>query len=223
MTVHSIICCDFDGTVTEKDNIVAIMQEFSKEGWQEIVQEILNETMSIREGVGRLFSRIPSEKKEEIIHFVQTRSRIREGFKEFIEYAKKEGIPLYIVSGGIDFFIHPVLEDKLNLEQIYCNAGDFSNDNIEIKWPNRCDEHCQNECGCCKPSILRKLESQFPGAQKIVIGDSITDLQAAKRADVVFARDYLIEKCREHSITHTPFDTFFDIIHALEKKEEVRS
>lgn len=219
MSRKQVIFCDFDGTVTEKDNIVAIMEEFSPEGWQPIVNDILNETISIREGVGKMFSRIPSDKKEEIIEFVLTRSRIREGFQEFIDYTKSESIPLYIVSGGIDFFVHPVLENKLNPEQVICNSSDFSNDHIKITWPNRCDEHCSNDCGCCKPSVIRRLQSHFKDAEKIVIGDSITDLQASKLADVVFARDYLIEKCEENQIPYTPFETFFDVIHALEKKE----
>jgi 2-hydroxy-3-keto-5-methylthiopentenyl-1-phosphate phosphatase len=221
MTQRSVIFCDFDGTVTEKDNIVAIMEEFSPDGWQPIVNDILNEAISIREGVGKLFSRISSDKKDEIIEFVLTRSKIRDGFEEFIDYTKKEQIPLYIVSGGIDFFVNPVLKNKLDSKQIICNHSEFSKSHIEITWPNQCDENCNNDCGCCKPSVIRRLESQYPNTHKIVIGDSITDLQASKLADVVFARDYLIEKCEENKIPYTPFETFFDVIHALEK-EEVR-
>ncbi|ANX12005.1 2-hydroxy-3-keto-5-methylthiopentenyl-1-phosphate phosphatase [Fictibacillus arsenicus] len=219
---RKLIFCDFDGTVTEKDNIVAIMEEFAPDGWQPIVNDILNENISIREGVGKLFSRISSNKKDEIIHFVLTRSKIRDGFQEFIDFTKQENIPLYIVSGGIDFFVHPVLKDKLDPEQIICNHSDFSEEQIKITWPNKCDGLCQNDCGCCKPSFIRKAENQHFDYQKIVIGDSITDLQASKLADVVFARDYLIEKCEENNIPYTPFETFFDVIHALEK-EEVRS
>jgi 2-hydroxy-3-keto-5-methylthiopentenyl-1-phosphate phosphatase len=222
MTSQPVIFCDFDGTVTEKDNIVAIMEEFSPEGWQPIVKDILNESISIREGVGRLFSRISSEKRHDIIQFVLTRSKIRDGFDEFINFTKKKNIPLYIVSGGIDFFVHPVLEHKLKAEQIICNGSDFSKEFIKITWPNPCDKKCSNDCGCCKPSVIRRLEEKYPNSQKIVIGDSITDFQASKRADEVFARDYLIEKCEENSIPYTPFDNFYDVIHALEKKE-VRS
>ncbi|WNB90655.1 2-hydroxy-3-keto-5-methylthiopentenyl-1-phosphate phosphatase [Bacillus sp. NEB1478] len=222
MTSQPVIFCDFDGTVTEKDNIVAIMEEFSPEGWQPIVNNILNESISIREGVGKLFSRISANKRNDIIQFVLTRSKIRDGFEEFINFTKKENIPLYIVSGGIDFFVHPVLENKLETEHIICNGSIFTKDFIEITWPNSCDEQCTNDCGCCKPSVIRNLEEKHPHSQKIVIGDSITDLQAAKLADVVFARDYLIEKCKENSIPYTPFETFFDVIHALVKKE-VRS
>jgi 2-hydroxy-3-keto-5-methylthiopentenyl-1-phosphate phosphatase len=216
---QQVIFCDFDGTVTEKDNIVAIMEEFAPDGWQPIVNDILNENISIREGVGKMFSRISSERKDEIIEFVLTRSKIRDGFEAFIDFTKKENIPLYIVSGGIDFFVHPVLKNKLSPEQIICNRSDFSSEHIEITWPNRCDELCQNDCGCCKPSVMRRFEEQYADYQKIVIGDSITDLQASKLADVVFARDYLIEKCKENQISFTPFETFFDVIHALEKKE----
>lgn len=219
---RKVIFCDFDGTVTEKDNIVAIMEEFAPDGWQPIVNDILNENISIREGVGKMFSRISSDKREEIIEFVLTRSKIRDGFQEFIDFTKQENIPLYIVSGGIDFFVHPVLKNKLNHEQIICNHSDFSGEQIKITWPNKCDALCHNDCGCCKPSFIRKLENKYSGYQKIVIGDSITDLQASKLADVVFARDYLIEKCEENRIPYTPFETFFDVIHALEK-EEVKS
>lgn len=219
MTTHeSVIFCDFDGTVTEKDNIVAIMEEFAPEGWQPIVNDILNETISIREGVGKMFSRISSEKKQEIIDFVLTRSKIRDGFQEFIDYTKKENIPLYIVSGGIDFFVYPVLKNKIEPEQIICNASDFSGDTIKITWPNSCDALCENDCGCCKPSVIRELETRYRVAEKIVIGDSITDLPASKLADVVFARDYLIKKCQENNIPFTPFETFYDVIHALEKR-----
>ncbi|KZE69490.1 2-hydroxy-3-keto-5-methylthiopentenyl-1-phosphate phosphatase [Fictibacillus phosphorivorans] len=214
----SVIFCDFDGTVTEKDNIVAIMEEFSPDGWQPIVKDILNETISIREGVGRMFSRISSEKKQEIIEFVLTRSKIRDGFQEFVDFTKAENIPLYIVSGGIDFFVFPVLENKIKRENIICNASDFSGDTIKILWPNACDDLCTNDCGCCKPSVIRRLKHQYEDAEKIVIGDSITDLQASKLADSVFARDYLIEKCEENQIPYTPFETFHDIIHALEKR-----
>jgi 2-hydroxy-3-keto-5-methylthiopentenyl-1-phosphate phosphatase len=219
MTSKPVIFCDFDGTVTEKDNIVAIMEEFSPDGWQPIVQDILSERISIREGVGKMFSRISADKRNDIIQFVLTRSKIRDGFEEFIDFTKKENIPLYIVSGGIDFFVYPVLENKLSLDQIICNGSDFSKENIEITWPNSCDKNCSNDCGCCKPSVIRGLEHLYPDSPKIVIGDSITDLQAAKMADAVFARDFLIEKCEEHQIPYTPFETFFDVILGLKKKE----
>jgi len=65
-----VIFCDFDGTVTEKDNIIAIMKEFGSDGWDEIKEAVLDRSISIREGVGKMFSLLPVSKKEEIIQFV---------------------------------------------------------------------------------------------------------------------------------------------------------
>ncbi|MBT2683617.1 2-hydroxy-3-keto-5-methylthiopentenyl-1-phosphate phosphatase [Bacillus sp. ISL-37] len=215
-----VIFCDFDGTVTEKDNIIAIMNEFGPEGWDELKEAVLDRTISIREGVGKMFSLLPVHLREEIIEFAVKNARIRPGFQEFLDYASEEGISVYIVSGGIDFFIEPIIQQFGPIAGIYCNSSDFSGKTIKIKWPNSCDNQCSNDCGCCKPSIMRKLEHS--GDYKIVIGDSVTDLEAAKRADLVLARDYLKDKCEEWEIRHLSFETFYDCIEALKTETGVK-
>ncbi|MCC3358663.1 2-hydroxy-3-keto-5-methylthiopentenyl-1-phosphate phosphatase [Bacillus sp. REN16] len=211
-----IIFCDFDGTITNTDNIIAIMKKFAPAGWEKIKDQVLSQEIPIQEGVGKMFSLLPSDWKGDITDYIVKHAEIREGFKEFVAFTKEQGIPLYIVSGGIDFFVEPLLEGLIAKEQIYCNQSDFSNERIEILWPHTCDAKCTNECGCCKPSLIRKLSNQDDF--KIVIGDSITDLQAAKLADKVFARDFLIEKCEELGIEHSPFYSFFDVIGILKKE-----
>jgi 2-hydroxy-3-keto-5-methylthiopentenyl-1-phosphate phosphatase len=54
----------------------------------------------------------------------------------------------------------------------------------------------------------------------IVIGDSVTDLQAAKQADFVIARDYLLEKCEKLELPHASFDTFYDVITEIKQVRE---
>ena len=41
MSKERIIFCDFDGTITVNDNIVAIMKHFNPEGWEGIVERNL--------------------------------------------------------------------------------------------------------------------------------------------------------------------------------------
>ena len=89
-----------------------------------------------------------------------------------------------------------------------------------MKWPHPCDEQCQHSCGLCKSSLIRKLSSKDDF--HIVIGDSITDLQATKQADKVFARDFLITKCEENRIAYTPFETFHDVLAELKHLLEVK-
>lgn len=215
-----VIFCDFDGTVTESDNIIAIMKRFAPSEWVLLKDQILSRQISINEGVGKLFSLLPSDLKEEITSFAIENAKIRPGFKEFVEFARVKGFPLYIVSGGIDFFVQPILAEYAPFAGIYCNESDFSGETIKILWPNQCDVLCENDCGCCKPSIIRQL-CNGRDSFKIVIGDSVTDLEAAKHADFVLARDLLEEKCVEWGINHQGFHTFFDCIEEINKRIEV--
>jgi 2-hydroxy-3-keto-5-methylthiopentenyl-1-phosphate phosphatase len=212
-----VIFCDFDGTITDNDNIIAIMKQFAPPEWEALKDDILAQRISVQEGVGKMFSLLPSSRKKEITDFILQTARLRDGFREFVTFTKEHDIPLYVVSGGIDFFVYPLLEGLVDKERIFCNGSDFSGETIRITWPHACDGQCQNGCGCCKPSLLRKLA--VPDAFHIVIGDSITDLEVAKRADHILARDFLLDKCRELDLPHTPFTTFFDVIHFLQTME----
>lgn len=78
-----VIFCDFDGTITNSDNIVAIMKHFHPAGCEPIMHQIVNGQTSIREGVGAMFALMPSEQKDEIISYVLGQAGIREGFARF--------------------------------------------------------------------------------------------------------------------------------------------
>jgi 2-hydroxy-3-keto-5-methylthiopentenyl-1-phosphate phosphatase len=212
-----VIFCDFDGTITNQDNIISIMKKFAPPEYLPIKENILGQRQSIREGVAEMFDLLPVSLKDQIISYLLEQAQIRDGFAEFVSYTKKHNIPLYIVSGGIDFFVHPMLEKFRPFSGVYCNESDFSGESIKILFSHGCDEQCTSQgCGCCKPSIIRKL--QRSDALNVVIGDSITDLEAAKLADIVIARDFLIEKCEELHISYEPFENFQDVINVIDKR-----
>ena len=56
----------------------------------------------------------------------------------------------------------------------------------------------------------------------IVIGDSVTDFAAAKQANLVIARDRLLEKCKIEGIPHEGFQDFFHVIEIIQKQLEVK-
>ncbi|PEM04959.1 2-hydroxy-3-keto-5-methylthiopentenyl-1-phosphate phosphatase [Bacillus cereus] len=215
------VFCDFDGTITNNDNIMSIMEKFAPPEAAEVKNRILSQELSIQEGVSQLFQLIPTHLRDNIIQFLKETAEIRSGFHEFIQFVKENNISFYVISGGMDFFVYPLLQGIIPKEQIYCNETDFSKEFITVKWPHSCDDHCQNYCGLCKSSLIRKLSDTDDF--HIVIGDSITDLQAAKQADKVFARDFLITKCEENHIAYTPFETFQDVQAELKLLLEVRA
>jgi 2-hydroxy-3-keto-5-methylthiopentenyl-1-phosphate phosphatase len=212
-----IIFCDFDGTVTETDNIISLMKNFAPPEWEPIKDDILNQSLSIKEGVSKLFSLIPLSQKEVMVQYLLDTAVIRKGFKEFVDYTKEHEIPLYIVSGGMDFFVRPLLKDYGPFNGIYCNEASFNDSSIGIHWPHPCDDHCESKgCGCCKPSILRRL-SLTEDTEVVVIGDSVTDIEMAKLGDTVIARDYLAHTCEEKRIPYHPFESFHDCMDVIEK------
>lgn len=187
---------------------------------KKVKNRILSQELSIQEGVSQLFQLLPTNLQHEIVQFLIETAEIRTGFHEFIQFVNENNISFYVISGGMDFFVYPLLQGLIPKEQIYCNETDFSTEFITVKWPHPCDEHCQNHCGLCKSSLIRKLSDT--NDFHIVIGDSITDLQAAKQADKVFARDFLITKCEENHIAYTSFGTFHDVLAELKHLLEVK-
>ncbi len=216
-----VIFCDFDGTITLNDNIVAIMKHFNPPGWQPIVEDIVHMRKSIRQGVGEMFALLPSDMKGDIERYVLETAGIRPGFPELLDLCRQQDIPFYVTSGGIDFFLLPLLAPfDIDPSHIYCNGADFSGPHIRITWPYPCDEHCGTDCGMCKTRVIRSFPSAK--AHRILIGDSVTDFEGAKLADTIFARSHLAERCRELGMPFHAYETFYDIIRVLQppSKEE---
>ncbi|QJC88359.1 2-hydroxy-3-keto-5-methylthiopentenyl-1-phosphate phosphatase [Bacillus inaquosorum] len=219
-TRKPLIICDFDGTITMNDNIISIMKTFAPPEWTALKDGVLSKTLSIKEGVGRMFGLLPSSLKEEITRFVLEDAKIREGFREFVAFVKEHELPFYVVSGGMDFFVYPLLEGIVEKDRIYCNHASFDSDYIHIDWPHSCKGTCSNQCGCCKPSVIHELSE--PNQYIIMIGDSVTDVEAAKLSDLCFARDYLLNECRERNLNHLPYQDFTEIRKDIENVTEVQ-
>jgi 2-hydroxy-3-keto-5-methylthiopentenyl-1-phosphate phosphatase len=211
-----VIFCDFDGTITVNDNIVAIMKHFQPEGWEDLVKRIVSKEIAVKQGVGAMFALLPTSRKEEIVRYSIHNATIRPGFQDLLDYCRQNKIDFFVTSGGIDFFVYPLLAPfRIDENHIYCNASDFSGDRIRIVWPHPCDEHCHNDCGMCKTAIIRS----YPAEQyeRILIGDSVTDFEGAKLVDTVFARSHLIDLCKELNLHYYPFETFHDVIRQLKE------
>lgn len=121
----------------------------------------------------------------------------------------------------MDFFVYPLLQGIIPKSKFIVMKQTFQQSLLQLNGLILVIYHCQNHCGLCKSSLIRKLSDT--NDFHIVIGDSITDLQAAKQADKVFARDFLITKCEENHIAYTPFETFQDVQAELKLLLEVKA
>lgn len=103
---YSVIC-DFDGTVTPFDVTDAILERFARPAWKTIEDEWVRGAISARQCMERQIPLIeaPLERLDAFLDTVP----VTGGFVEFVRYSRSKGIPLGIVSDGMDYPIKRIL------------------------------------------------------------------------------------------------------------------
>lgn len=217
---NTVIFCSFDGTITTNNITDQLLQTFaSTDDWRRVKEDLLLRKTTSKQSVVKTFSLLPSSIREDIVQYVLETAVIRDGFEEFVQFTKALNIPLYVVSNNVDFIVKPLLENIVPFSHTYCNTASFLSEYVQIDFPHECDSYCDSSCGCCKTSIMQK--NLTPNQQSIIIGSSFADLEAAQHANIVIARDSLVESCKEYGISFAPFQSFYDCIRQVETRINV--
>ena len=197
-----IIFCDFDGTITAEETFVGMLKEFAPQMAAEIMPLLYRREMTLREGVRKMLESIPSRCYPEIIEFSRTK-KIRPGFVEFLDFLKTQGVPFVLVSGGVRIMVETVLGDlSQKIDGIYAVDLDISEEYFKV--------HSEFEADTELVAKVKVIE-RYPNTEAIAIGDSVTDLNMALAAPVVFARDRLADYLDEYQKPYFKWTDFFDI------------
>jgi len=200
--VRRVVFCDFDGTITVEETFVAVLKKFTPELSAKLLPEIYARRVTLREGVRKMLESIPSSRYPEILEFTQTQP-IRQEFVKLLDFLEFQGVPLVVVSGGLRGMVEIVLDSLLHrIHAIHAVDVDTSGPYIKVR--------CEYERGT---ELMAKAQvmSKYPAYEKIAIGDSITDLNMALQASIVFARDRLAEYLDEQHKTYIPWNNFLDV------------
>ena len=129
-------------------------------------------------------------------------------FLDFVDYVKSRNIKLTILSDGFDLFIQKILE-RYNLDiPYYANKLIYKNGDFSIEFPYY-EENCDKKAGMCKCHKVK--EDKF-----CYIGDGVSDLCIASKADFLFATKNLYKYCNENNIKCSHFNSFRNIIDMLD-------
>lgn len=200
------VLTDFDGTVTRTDVAEDILEEFAPADWWDIEELHRARKIGTRETMVRQFALVHA-REEDLVRFVDAHVRLDETFPPFVAFCREAGIRLEIVSEGLDFYVHHLL-DRWGLRvPVRTNRTTFEDGRVVIAYPYA-DPTC-NLCGTCK--LLRLFELRKEGHRVVYVGDGHSDLCPAVEADRVFAKRELAELCREEEIEFIPFETFADV------------
>lgn len=194
--------CDFDGTITEEETFVAVLKNFAPELSAKLLPEMYARRLTLRQGVRQILASIPSSRYSEILEFTQIQP-IRPGFVELLDFLEFQGVPLVVISGGLRGMVETVLDSLVQrVHAIHAVDVDTSSTHLKVISPYE---------GGTELIAKVQIMSKYPAYQKIAIGDSITDLNMALEANVVFARDRLAEYLDEHKKPYIHWDNFSQV------------
>ena len=201
-----IVQCDFDGTIIEDNLSVKLRQRFADKAWQRLESQYMEGRFTVEQSNIRQYLMI-KEPEAVLQDFVRQNTRIRAGFPGFIDYCREIGVRFVIVSSGIDFYIKTALETAgLAGLELYCSHGALDEGGIRVSYLS--PEGNIIDSGF-KESYLRWLKSG--GDELVYIGDGLSDLDAALKADYVFATGHLAAMLEKRGARFTPFHDFHDI------------
>jgi len=206
------VLIDFDGTITTQDTNDLLIEKYGNEKTRKLEKKYENGELSFLDFFRKIFFEINMTEKEYldfIVSFEMTR-----GFIEFYNSLRANNIPVSIISGGIENGITPFLRSYgINEIEVYANRVMFIKNQMTVEFydRNNLNTNCSKSdpCGNCKVRHYRRFKEIFDTV--VFIGDGSTDRCVAEIADVVFAKNSLLEYCKVNNIEHIPWTDFNDI------------
>lgn len=211
-----VVFCDFDGTITAVETFAGMLKDFAPQLSAQLMPEIYAMRLTLREGVRQMLESIPATRYPEILAYVESKTT-RPGLEELLDFLDNQDIPFIVVSGGLRGMVEAVLSRAGNQGQslvdrvkaIYAVDVDTSGEFLQVISEFEGDTE-----------LVSKVEimAQHPADEQIAIGDSLTDLNMALTASVVFARDRLTQYLDERHKPYIPWNDFFDVRQQLSER-----
>ncbi|MBI4200129.1 MAG: MtnX-like HAD-IB family phosphatase [Chloroflexi bacterium] len=212
------ILCDFDDTVAVENVAHLLLGRFGDSQWQSLLQQFRDGTIRPKDYFERCFLGVRASRAS-MQAYVREHAHLRPGFRELARYCQGQEIELAIVTHGLDFYVEALLErEGLGWLPAFTVGSRFTSNGIESDFRYTRDD-CQ-EWGNCKCSVVDRYRTQ--GRRVFYVGDGLSDLCPARRADLVFARSRLLELCQQEGIPHREFQDFNDVLTELQQPLSAR-
>jgi 2-hydroxy-3-keto-5-methylthiopentenyl-1-phosphate phosphatase len=207
----TIVFIDFDGTVTSEETLTGSLKHLDPppEGAAEIERKLTAGELTLKEAVTSVFSSVRSDRVGEFTRYINS-VPLRAGFGALLDALWSRGIPVVIVSGGLDIMVKEKLapyrekltdiwDVKVDLSEAYFKLVAEPEGELEL---------------IDKVAVM----GRYTYRRAVCIGDGYTDILMARNADVVYARDALEVYLKAHDIPYRPWEDFRDILKDVENK-----
>ena len=209
---------DFDGTLVEPNVAIVLLREFVPDGLrvaEEIDALLHRREITLREAWARESALLPVARVPEMVEFGRRHVPLRPGCHDLLALARRHRLRTAVISGGLDFYIAPVLEREGLQIPVFSDRAevDHRGERLRVVHPHG-HESCRL-CGICKAQLIRP--NGHRSGRTVFVGDGSTDRYAAEVADIVFARRRLAELCSAGGIPYFAFEGFAPVAERLER------
>ncbi|MFC1865280.1 MtnX-like HAD-IB family phosphatase [Chloroflexota bacterium] len=208
--IRTMVQCDFDGTITEKDISFLILDAFTNGDWRQMFKDYKGGKITVGNFNKRAFEMV-KEGEKELKEFVLEKYRVREGFLELLEYCRQRDFRFVIVSNGLEFYIKAILESMgIDNIDVFAARAVFNQSGLEASYMGPDGRELDEDFK--KAYIISFLKN---GYRIIYIGNGASDVASAKLADHVFATDSMLTECQRANMRCTAFSSLRDIVRGL--------
>ena len=195
------LALDWDGTVTVRDSLVQVIEEFGDVALLHELEPRVGVDLTLHEEIALEFAAITAP-LDDVVAWVVEHVHVRPGFKRLADAYRPT-----ILSSGFLQLIEPVLaREGVSGLQVLANRLDPRPGGWRVEWR---DEATCSECGeACKRGAL-------PDGDVVYVGDGYSDRCAALSAARVFARDGLAAYLDVREFPYEPFRDFDDLLARL--------
>ncbi len=209
--MKTLVQCDFDGTITDKDVSFILLDTFADGDWRQLLREYQEGAISVGHFNTRAFAMVKAD-RQSLLEAIKGRVKVRAGFDKLLLYSRQKGFRLVIVSNGLDFYIKAILSD-IGIEDIPVFAAEttFHPEGLQVRYIGPDGRQLQD--GFKEAYVSSFLRSSY---QLIYVGNGPSDFSAATQCHYVFATGELLLRCKKMNLNCKAFTDFHDIVRALE-------
>lgn len=189
-----IFFTDFDGTITTADSNDYMTDNlgYGPEKRQKGNHDVLYGGVHFRDSFQEMLDSI-SVPFDECVDILLKNIKLDPGFKEFVDWAVENNVPIVILSGGMEPVIRALLDkllgkDSWDIQIVSNDVRPRDGLTINDKGGWRIEFRDDSIHGHDKSIEIRKYSSLPNRPAMFYAGDGVSDLSAAKETDLLFAK-----------------------------------
>jgi len=209
--VANVLCLDFDDTILVDNTVNLLFEQFGQERRYILEESGQLRRQTVEQRNAALLDCIEAP-LEDLRSFVHETARVRPGFADLMEWARRNDWYPVVVSNAFDFAVDVVLDD-LGFDRVARHCG---RTRFDYRWRVRYESPRGIEVA---DGFKLSYAAAFKNAGDFVVyaGDGLSDVEPANLAAAVFARGQLWSRLKDTHPRIYPFETFHEVIAVLDR------